>query len=484
MKFEPTFESVEKHEIPEWYEDAKFGIFFHWGLYSIPAYAKKGNNLNEMTEQDVTYSTAMKESPYSEWYLNKLRIDGSSTQKHHYENYGKDFDYFYFQKDFEAATANLDMNDWAEVCKKAGAKYVVLVTKHHDGYCLWPSEIKNPSMPDYQSKRNFVEELTNAVRSKDMKMGYYYSGIFDWTYINTPISDIKTFIGQHLASDEYCDFSVAQIYELIEKYKPSVLWNDIGFPAQYNLNKMFADYYNAVPEGVINDRWKQYHTEPDTDVKAQLDQWAAEAGERMKTSGLEGMMQNDIHRDFTTPEYTTKFEYCEEKWELTRGIGMSFAYNKEEDESDMLSYSELITTLVEVVSKNGNLLLNIGPMADGTIPEMQKQLLLRLGAWLEKNGESIYGTRCWKEQEGMTIEGPEVRYTEKQEALYISVLASELPTQLTIKNLQIPSDSKIISLENGNSLTWDQVDGDLRIQTGTYADEPVHVFKVINPVLT
>ncbi|CUX38522.1 alpha-L-fucosidase [Clostridium sp. C105KSO13] len=456
MKYEPTLESVEKHEIPDWYNDAKFGIFFHWGLYSVPAYAKKGNNLNEMTEQDNTFESSMTESPYSEWYLNKLRIEGSSTQRYHYKVYGKDSDYYDFQKDFEKANKNLNMNDWADVCKKAGAKYVVLVTKHHDGYCMWPSEVKNPSMPDYQSNRNFVEELTDAVRSRDMKMGYYYSGIFDWTFFKKPILDVRTFIGQHLASNEYCEYSVAQMKELIEKCHPSILWNDIGFPPQYNLNKMFADYYNTVPEGVINDRWKQFHLNTEKDAEAQLDKWVEEAGERMKTLGLEGMMMNDDHHDFSTPEYTTKFEYREKKWELTRGIGMSFAYNKEEDENDMLSATELITTLVDVVSKNGNFLLNIGPMADGTIPEMQKKPLFQLGAWLEKNGEAIYGTRCWREQEGITADGLGVRYTEKPDALYVFILSSEISTELTIKNLEIPKDSRILLLGDGSSLEWEQ----------------------------
>lgn len=478
MKYEPTFESVEQHKIPDWYDDAKFGIFFHWGLYSVPAYAKKGSNLNEMTEQDSSFESSMIESPYSEWYLNKLRINGSSTQKHHNKVYGKDFDYFKFQEEFEKVSQNLNMKDWADVCKSAGAKYVVLVTKHHDGYCLWPSDVKNPGMPDYKSKRNFVEELTEAVRSNDMKMGYYYSGIFDWTFIKTPISDIKTFIGQHLASDEYCKYSVEQINELVHKYHPSILWNDIGFPAQQNLNEIFADYYNTVSEGVINDRWRQYSPEPGKDLDSQLEQWAEEAGVRMKALGLEGMMMTSAHHDYSTPEYTTKFEYREKKWELTRGIGMSFAYNKEEDENDMLSYPELVTTLVDVVSKNGNLLLNIGPMADGTIPEMQKQLLFKLGGWLEKNGEAIYGTRCWKEHEAITAEGLQVRYTEKPDALYISILSEQLPEELTIQNLEIAAGSQIVFLGKGSTQEWEQEDNNLKIKITDYPDEPVHVFKI------
>ncbi len=478
MKYEPLFESVSSHEIPEWYNDAKFGIFFHWGLFSVPAYARSGQNINDMALEDDTFEAAMKESPYSEWYMNKLRIEGSSTQKYHEEKYGKDFAYTDFQKQFEEISKNCNMDEWAKVCQDAGAKYVVLVTKHHDGYCLWPSEIKNPKDPKYQSKRDFVKELTDAVRGRGLKMGLYYSGIFDWTFVNYPITDMRSFIAHHLSTQEYCDYSVAQTRELIQRYHPSILWNDIGFPFQYDTNKLFADYYNEVEDGVINDRWKQYKLEDGEDREKKLDQWVEEVEENRKKFGLEGAMMNDLHHDFTTPEYAVKFQYREKKWELTRGIGMSFAYNAQENENDMLSYPEMVTTLVDVVSKNGNFLLNIGPKADGTIPEMQKKPLLKLGAWLKQNGEAIYGTRCWKQQEGKTADGREVRYTQKPDALYVSVFGAELPKEITIKALEIPKDSVVELLGNHTKAAWSQKDGDLVIRPEGCPDEPVHVFKV------
>jgi alpha-L-fucosidase len=478
MKYEPTFESVSTHAVPDWYNDAKFGIFFHWGLFSVPAYAKKGNNLNDMSAQDSSMEESMKESPYAEWYMNKLRIEGSSTQAYHAEKYGKDFQYTDFQEQFEKINENCDMKQWAEVCKNAGAKYVVLVTKHHDGYCLWPSDIKNPGDPNYQSKRDFVGELTDAVRAEGMKMGLYYSGIFDWSFVKYPIRDIKTFIEHHLSTKEYCDYSVAQTMELIKRYHPSILWNDIGFPYQYDTNKLFADYYNEVEDGVINDRWKQYRIEEGEDREAKLEQWTEEVLERTAREGLEGMMANDLHHDFCTPEYATHFEYREEKWELTRGIGMSFAYNAQEGEEDMLSYPEMVTTLVDVVSKNGNFLLNIGPEADGTIPEMQKKPLMQLGEWLKRNGEAIYGTRCWKVQEGTTGDGKEVRYTEKPDALYVSVLSADLPEKVVIKDLEIPAGSSVELLGNKAKLTWSQDGKDLCIHAAGCPDEPVHVFKI------
>lgn len=478
MKYEPLFDSVSSHEVPEWYNDAKFGIFFHWGLFSVPAYARSGHNINDMAVEDDTFEAAMKEAPYSEWYMNKLRIEGSSTQKYHEEKYGKDFAYTDFQKEFEEVSKNCDMGEWAEVCKNAGAKYVVLVTKHHDGYCLWPSEFKNPSDPAYQSKRDFVGELTDAVRERGMKMGLYYSGIFDWTFVKYPIDGVRTFISHHLATQEYCDYSVAQTKELIQRYRPSILWNDIGFPYQYDTNKLFADYYNEIEDGVINDRWKQYPLKDGEDPEEKLDEWEKEVEAQRKTHGIEGMLMNDLHHDFTTPEYAVKFKYREKKWELTRGIGMSFGYNEQEDEKDMLSYPEMVTTLVDVVSKNGNFLLNIGPKADGSIPEMQKKPLLQLGAWLKQNGEAIYGTRCWKEQEGKTADGREVRYTEKPDALYVFVFGSELPEKVTVKDLEIPEGSTVELLGNNKKVSWSQEGADLVITPEDYPDEPVHAFKI------
>ena len=137
MKFEPTKESIEKHEVPQWYKYAKFGIFIHWGSFSVPAWARaEGKNLAELSEEGDGFANSMFNSPYAEWYLNTSRIKGSPTNIHHKETYGEDFNYFNFQKDFEERNQSMNAGEWADFFKEAGAKYVVLVTKHHDGYCL------------------------------------------------------------------------------------------------------------------------------------------------------------------------------------------------------------------------------------------------------------------------------------------------------------------------------------------------------------
>lgn len=477
MKFEPTYDSVSQHKIPQWYDDAKFGIFFHWSLFSVPAYARSGQDLNSLgMEQGL--GASMENSPYAEWYLNKARIAGSDTQKHHALTYGEDYSYFNFQKAFEEDAAFANMEEWAEFCKNAGAKYVVLVTKHHDGYCLWPSRHKNPHINGYQSPVDFVGQLTDAVRSRGLKMGLYYSGIFDWTFIDYPIKDMKSWILHHLPSQEYCDYSVAQLYELIEKYQPSILWNDIGFPPQYDLNQLFADYYNAVPDGVVCDRYKQYILDKNQDRETQIENWIKDREKALATGGLVSLLSHDAHCDYNTPEYAEHLDYRTKKWELTRGIGKSFGFNQMENADDMLTCEDIVKTLVDVVSKNGNLLLNVGPLADGTIPNMQKLPLLQTGEWLKKNGESIYGTRCWKMQEGKTMSGQEVRYAVKQDTLYVSVLDSKLEAKTVIEGLDIPENSRIELLSEGKLLNWTNEEHKLSICIPEYKEQPVHVFKI------
>ena len=224
MKFEPTAESISKHEVPQWYNDAKFGIFIHWSLFSVPAWAPvEGKNLAELSESDDGFGNSMRNSPYAEWYLNTSRIEGTPTNLHHKEVYGENYNYFDFQGKFEEANKTMSADEWADFFKEAGAKYVVLVTKHHDGYCLWPSEYKNPKMPKYQSKRDLVGEITDAVRARGMKMGLYYSGIFDWTFKDYPIDGMENWVNHHVVTDEYAEYSWNQTEELIHKYKPSIL---------------------------------------------------------------------------------------------------------------------------------------------------------------------------------------------------------------------------------------------------------------------
>lgn len=452
MRLKPTKEALDKRQLPKWYDDAKFGIFIHWSLFSVPAYAPfDGRNLAELMQtQGLAY--AMKHSPYAEWYLNALRIDGSPTQKYHYEKYGEDFSYFHFQKAFEEQAANLDMEEWAESFYRYGAKYVVIVTKHHDGYCLWPSRHKNPLDSGYQSQRDLVGELAKAVRAKGMRFGVYYSGLLDWTFKKYPIDSDEAFLRQRIAPPEYTAYSLAHIYELIERYQPEVLFNDIGYPGGTDLNQLFADYYDSVPEGVINNRWRQVVLPEGSDEASEIKKMLAQTGSH---SMEENMLDFGNHCDYVTPEYIDVEEIQKKKFEATRGIGLSFGYNQMETEAEMLSSFELLCMLIDLVSKNGNLLINVGPMADGTIPAMQQKPLYDVGKWLKKNGEAVYGTRPWKKPAAVTADGKKVRFTCNGDTVYAIVLDENIGSSVTIKNWKIDSQSRV-ELIGAQGLEWTQ----------------------------
>lgn len=456
MNFEPTKISIRSHKVPDWFHDAKFGIFIHWGLYSVPAFAAKGLSFTESPKEGEEYY--FKNNPYAEWYLNTLRISGSPTQEYHYKEYGEDFSYDEFAPIFNKELEKWNPQDWAELFKNAGAKYVVLVTKHHDGFLLWPSKYPNPMKENYIASRNIVGELTNSVKGKGMKMGFYYSTSFDWSFNSEPIDARTRDMVNGITSPEYTEYIKNHWYELIDDYKPSILWSDIGAPPLLDLFELFAYYYNKFPEGVINDRWdKIFH----------------EDGKVYK-------MRRTFFYDFTTPEYYSYKIIKKKKWESNRGIGNSYGYNKMEKEGDYLTSSDFIKMLVDIVSKNGNLLLNVGPMPDGIIPKIQKEVLLGIGAWLQTNGEGIYGTRPWERVEGKTRDNIEIRFTCKNEILYIHLLNNPIGNTLRILSLKIPQNSEIKLLGYNNQLKWEQEKEDLIIDTPeNMIESPVYVFKVI-----
>src|SRR5271157_4162734 len=223
-RYEATIESLDQHPLPDWYNDAKLGIFIHWGLYSVPGWAPLSHPEHDFDNQDY-----IKNNPYAEWYYNTMRIEGSPTRKYHGEKYGADFDYYNFASDFNREIQKWDPDAWAKVIKDAGAKYVVLTSKHHEGFTLWPSETPNPTLPaDRQhATRDLVGELTAAVNKQGLRMGLYYSGGYDWTFVPGPITDWKQAKTVEPQTEAYGKYVDAQMRELIRKYHPALLWNDI-----------------------------------------------------------------------------------------------------------------------------------------------------------------------------------------------------------------------------------------------------------------
>jgi alpha-L-fucosidase len=441
--YKPTLESLNQHPLPQWYADAKLGIFIHWGLYSVPGWAPLAHPEHDFTSLDYIHR-----NPYAEWYLNSMRLEGSPTQAYHREHYGANYDYYNFAEVFDRDIQKWNPDSWAEIFTEAGAKYVVLTSKHHEGFTLWPSDTPNPKLPAgrQHASRDIVGELTNAVRKQGLRMGLYYSGGYDWTFVPGPIAEAADYQTVKPQSEAYGRYVDAHFRELIRRYQPAVLWNDIDYPKSGHPLEIMAEYYDAVPDGVIDDRF-----------------------------GVE-------HSDFKSPEYETLKEISSTKWEECRGLGRSFGYNRAEGEAETIAPDRLIYLLVDIVSKNGNLLLDVGPEADGTIPPVQMSRLGALGAWLKQNGEAIYGTRPWTRAEGETTGGIPVRFTQANFSLYVTLMGAPKGDRVTVKNLSPNPDSQIYLLGESKSLEWVQRGLDVEIRLpprlpGRYA----YVLKMSNP---
>ena len=340
---QPTWESLNQRGYPQWFQDAKLGIFIHWGLYSVPAYASKEG--------------------YGEWFYRGLmqKVPERTRIMSYYADTTKPvFDqYKELTKYWHAELWNPD--DWVDLFRYAGAKYVVLVTKHHDGYCLWDSKFQ----PEWNSvasgpKRNIVEELTNAVRQQGLRMGFYYS-LPEWTnprhiWMVDPDNEIGDYVDNYM---------VPQFKELVSRYEPDLLFSDGDWnntAEQLRSRELIGWYYNTVgADAIVNNRWG-----------------------------------NGTKHGFLTPEYSAGIANTEVPWAECRGFGRSFGLNRNESLDNYMTDKELIQHFVELVAHGGGLTLNVGPYADGTIPLIQQERLRSLGKWLEINGEAIYGSRPYE----------------------------------------------------------------------------------------
>lgn len=364
MRDDPRSIRIEKRPVPQWWQDSRFGIFIHWGPYSVPAYA---------------------ENDYSEWYWNHVQTK-PGTRAFHERVYGKDFGYADFFPQFRAEL--FDPGEWARLFERSGARYVVLTAKHNDGFCLWPSPeaSKSRGRPwnsvETGPRRDLVGELSEAVTATGLRMGLYFL-LYEWdhpAYLRRP----SEFIEQ---------VSIPQIQDLVKRYNPWILWTDGGW--QHG-----ADEYRSLE--VLD--WMITHSDRG-DAFVFNDRWG---------HPLEGRMGH------LTTEYTYAIDSHKygRPWEETRGMGTSFAYNRRERLEDYATSEELILTLVDVISHGGNLLLDIGPQADGIIPLFMQERLLAIGSWLRVNGEAVYGSRPWVRpcnwSEGRN---PLAGFTEKMEAI-------------------------------------------------------------------
>lgn len=387
--YEPTWDSVDKRPIPAWFSDAKFGIFIHWGTYSVPSYAP----------------VIPGKLAYAEWYWNAMTNGKSNsnadelqkgTWAFHQKVYGGDFPYENFASQFKAEL--FDPDRWAEVFVYSGAKYIVLTSKHHEGFALWPSKEASATWGrpwnavEIGPKRDLLGDLSEAVRRKGLRMGYYYS-LYEW-YNPLWLYDKPRYVREHM---------FPQFKDLVTHYKPSIIFSDGEWElpsADWHSAELLAWLYNESPvkdEVVVDDRW--------------------------------GSDTRHKHGGYWTTEYTAGMSGVEHPWEESRGMGVSYGYNRAEDLKIYHTGRELVFILVDTVSRGGNLLLDIGSKADGTIPVVMEERLTEMGSWLKVNGEGIYGTRPWKNTRQWTAgEVPRIEYNKEYSSAYDVTKLIEKPS--------------------------------------------------------
>ncbi|WP_022868988.1 alpha-L-fucosidase [Schaalia vaccimaxillae] len=356
MEFTPknlTYSATDwvdiKRPTPQWYKDTPLGFFIHWGAYSVPAWAEDHGELG--TEAD--WAAWFTHNSYAEWYYNTIRIEGSPAQRRHRDIYGS-LDYDSFLDMWDASEWNPD--DWTNLFKNAGADYAVLTTKHHDGIALWDApETGNRNTVRRGPRRNIVEEFCDSTRAAGLHVGLYYSGGLDWHYRPFPpiMADEECNDLYRPKDAEYARYVFVHSKDLIDRYRPDVYWNDINWPdegknfGEFGLGRLMDHFYQVCPEGVTNDRY------------------------------------GGVHSDFLTSEYQ-HFGAAEDAamWENCRGVGLSFGYNRNEGPEQYLSGPDAVRHLINVVTKGGRLLLDVGPKADGSLPTEQLAALAGLAEFM------------------------------------------------------------------------------------------------------
>ncbi|MFD1432662.1 alpha-L-fucosidase [Lacticaseibacillus yichunensis] len=367
---------VNRHrgQAPTWFEQADFGIFIHWGLYSVPAYAPApitGPGKHPTLRRQFEYQ------PYAEWYANSMLFENGPTGQYHRAHYGN-APYADFAQSFKETAKNVDVEAWADAFAAAHAKYVVVVTKHHDGFVMYDTEVRNPHQPDYHLGFDFVGELAKAVRARGMRFGVYYSSLLDWTFKHDRIQSAATFLLGNDTSQRYLDYVWDQWHELIDRHRPDILWSDIGYPVDPRLPQLFADYYKAVPEGMVDDRWGSYpNSLRHKPLYPLFNLGGAIVNARAKKSNKSTPPQ---YYDYRTLEYSSIWTGAPDYYEMTRGMDLSFGYNQAARPEDFITADDVRQLVAQGRKDRGRLLLNVGPMANGKLPDPQQTVLTDLAS--------------------------------------------------------------------------------------------------------
>jgi alpha-L-fucosidase len=454
-RYQANWESLKKYQAPDWFRDAKFGIFIHWGVYSVPAFG-------------------------SEWYPREMYQKGSAEFKHHLETYGPQnkFGYKDFIPLFKAE--KFSAKAWVDLFKKAGAKYVVPVAEHHDGFAMYKTALSKWNAYEMGPHRDVLGELAAEIKKQGLVFGLSSHRIEHWFFMNggrefeSDVLDPKyaDFYGparleSETPSPEYMNDWLLRCTELVNNYQPQLFWFDwwIEQPAMDPYRKSFAAFfYNKGLEWnkgvVLNYKNTSFPVEA-----AVLDL------ERGKLNGIRELA------------WQTDDAIGNQSWGFAAG-------------NTFKSAEYVITNLIDIVSKNGNLLLNIGPRSDGTITDEETATLLGTGKWLDVNGEAIYGTRPWK----VFGEGPtqsasgsfadqkipftekDIRITKKGDTVY--AIAMGLPTTSTmIKSLGKKTGNGLVStiemVGSTEKVSWSQGEEELIIKPSkVYPSEHAVAYRV------
>ena len=469
--YQPTWNSLKKHQTPQWLKDAKFGIYTHWGVYAVPAFG-----------QNAT------------WYANSVYTNPDSPQrKHHEATYGplekfgyKDFIPMFTGEKFKA-------DEWADLFQKAGARFAGPVAEHHDGFSMWDTKYSEWNAAKMGPRRDVVGELSKAIKQRGMKFVTAFHHAENWFYFPTwdkryDCSDPR-YSGLYgpihepgaLPDKQFLDKWEGKIIEVIDKYDPDFIWLDFGLQLVTDSYKMdvLAYYYNkaAARKKDVVVTYKTHDIPPGAGL---LD---LELGQEAELTYYEWITDTSIDNQGA--------------WGYVEGAGF-----KTED--------NLIDNLVDRVSKNGYLLLNVGPKPDGTIPDEAKMLLLGMGKWLQVNGEAIYGTTPWvvagegptkiqsirgegvrgfNENNSLRYTGQDIRFTVKDNNLYATVLdwpgekvviKSLAPKGQTWTGLYPSEIASITMLGDGKELKWGLTKEGLEIETPkTKPCDHAFVFKIV-----
>ncbi|XP_067001183.2 alpha-L-fucosidase [Anabrus simplex] len=412
-QYEPTWESLDSRPLPAWYDEAKIGIFIHWGLFSVPSFG-------------------------SEWFWAYWRGHSASYVDYMKKNYPPNFTYQDFGREFTAEFYKPE--DWAELFKASGARYVVLTSKHHEGYTLWPSKFSfGWNSKDLGPNRDLLGDLAAAVRNKtDLKFGLYHS-LYEWYHPLYKLDKQNKFETQYFVNQK----TIPELHELVNNYLPEVIWSDgdwEGSDTYWASKEFLAWLYNQSPVKdtvVVNDRWG-----PGIPCK---------------------------HGDF----YTCKDRFNPgvlqpHKWESCMTIDkLSWGYRRNAKLSDYLTTDELVEKLAMTISCGGNFLMNIGPTKDGMIPIIFEERLRDIGKWLEVNGEAIYQTKPWAAQNDTMTKG--VWYTMKgnySSDSFVYAIVLDWPSS-GVLSLEVPvlsEKSKITMLGVTGPLTWTQEESQLNVE--------------------